>query len=112
MYAVFRTHKFDRELEKFLSASEQREVEKIEKKQLTYNPFVGDPLGYRFFREKKIGGKRIYYIVYEELQAVLMVAVSDKKAQQQTINEIKDNLKEYYLVVREALRQHGESFPA
>ena len=106
MYAVFRTNKFDKELEKRFSKEEQREVEKFEKRQLVKNPHVGDSLGYGFFREKKVSGKRVYYLVYEELKAVLMVGISDKKAQQETIDEIKTNLKEYYNVIKEAIRQH------
>ena len=108
MYAVFRTQKFDIELVKKLSAAEQRQVEKFEKNQLIKNPNVGDPLGYKFFREKKISGKRVYFLIYEDLKAVLMVGISDKKTQQETIDEIKDRLKEYYEVVREAIRRHGE----
>ena len=70
---------------------------------------MGDSLGYRFFREKRVGGKRVYYLVYEDLKAVLMVAISDKKTQQETIDEIKSRLQDYYIVIQEALRQHGES---
>jgi len=54
MYAVFRTRKFDKEFAKQFSKKEQEEIEHFEKKQLTNNPYVGDPLSYRFFREKKI----------------------------------------------------------
>ena len=112
MYAVYRTAKFDKELSKKLSKEEQREVEALEKSQLTDNPYTGDPLGYRFFREKKLGGKRVYFLVYDDLKAVLMVAISDKRTQQDTINEVKNKLKDYYFVVKEAIRQHGEYGPA
>lgn len=108
MYAVFRTLKFDKELFKRFSKEEQKEVENFEKKQLVNNPYVGDHLGYQFFREKKICGKRVYYLVYEDLKAVLMVGVSDKKTQQETIDDIKSRLKEYYEVIKEAIKQHGE----
>ena len=108
MYAVFRTNKFDKEFSKRFSMEEQKEVENFERKQLTINPAVGDPLGYPFFREKKVGGKRVYYLIYDDLHAVLMVGISDKKTQQETIIEIKSRLKEYYEVIREAIRQHGE----
>ncbi len=101
MYAIFRTQKFDVELMKKLSNSEQKQVDKFEKNQLTKNPNVGDPLGYSFFREKKVGGKRVYFLVYEDLKAVLMVGISDKKAQQETIDEVKGRLKEYYGVIKE-----------
>jgi putative component of toxin-antitoxin plasmid stabilization module len=108
-YAVYRTQKFDKMLAKMFSAEEQKQVEQFEQKQLVANPYVGDPLGYRFFREKKVGGRRVYYLVYEDIQAVLMVGVSDKKTQQETIDEIKERLNEYHEVIKEAIRQHGGS---
>ncbi len=69
------------------------------------NPYGGDPLGYVFFREKRLGVKRVYFLIYEELKAILMVAVSDKKTQQETIDEIKGKLSEYYETVKEAIRK-------
>ena len=108
MYSIFHTRKFDRELDKDFSHAEREEVGNIERKQLKENPYVGDPLGFQFFRKKKIGGKRVYYLIYEDLKAVLMIAVSDKKTQQATINEIRSHLKEYYEVVKEAIKQHDE----
>ena len=109
MYAVFRTQKFDREFDKQFTNEEQQQVENFEKRQLIENPYVGDSLGYRFFREKRVGGKRVYYQVYEDLKAALMVAISDKKTQQETIDEIKSRLQDYYLVVQEILKQHDGS---
>ncbi len=90
---------------KVLSLEQQQQVNHLEISQLTINPYVGDPLGYRFFREKKLGPKRVYYLIYDELKAVLMVAISDKKAQQDTINDIKDQLDAYYTLVLEAIKQ-------
>jgi len=109
MYAVFRTQRFDKELSKQLSPEEQREIAAFEQKRLVENPYVGDMLGYRFFREKKIDGKRVYYLIYDDLRAVLMVAVSTKKTQQATINEIHDRLKEYHEAIKEAIKQRAES---
>lgn len=109
MYAVFRTKKFDKEFAKILSIEEQREVIDIEKRQIANNPYVGNPLCYSFFREKRVGGKRIYFLVYSEMNAVLMVAISNKKAQQETIDEIRIMLKGYYFVVKAAVMQHGVS---
>ena len=63
----FQDAKSDKESEKLFSETEQRELEDFEKKQLTSNPYHGKPLGYPFFREKKIGGKRAYFLVYDEL---------------------------------------------
>lgn len=62
-------------------------------------------MGYIFFREKKLNGNRIYYLVYEEFVIVLMVAVSDKRTQQGTIDDIKRRLDEYYTLVKDALRK-------
>lgn len=107
MYVVFRTKKFDKEFDKILSREEQKKIENFEKRNLITNPYVGDPLSYSFFREKKIWNKRVYYLIYDDLKSVLMVGISDKKAQQETIDEIKDRLNEYYEVIKEAIRQHA-----
>lgn len=56
---------------------------------------LGDQLRYRFFREKRIKEKRIYYLVYEDLEAVLVIAFEGKKAQQETIDEIVRLFPEY-----------------
>ena len=66
----------------------QKIVDKIEDK-LIENPFVGDPLGVKWFREKRIDKYRIYYIIYEDLNSVFMVAISEKKDQQKVINTIR-----------------------
>jgi putative component of toxin-antitoxin plasmid stabilization module len=103
MYRVYRTETFDKLVRK-LSKEEQKQITRIEN-QLKVNPFVGKPLGYRFFREKKIKGKRIYYLVYEDMVIVLLVGLSDKKTQQATINEIKDKLPRYYETIKKALQK-------
>ena len=102
-FEVFRTSRFEKEFFK-LSKTEQTAIAKFEKK-LAENPYAGKPLGYIFFREKKLNGRRIYYLVYEKFVIVLMVAVSDKKTQQATIDAIKQRLDEYYNFVRETLRK-------
>jgi len=85
-YAVFRSNVFDKELELF-SKDFKQWVDKIEN-QLVENPYVGDPLRVPWFREKKRGKFRVYYLIYEEMQAVYMVGISDKKDQQKIINTI------------------------
>ena len=87
IYRVFVTEEFESDFQK-LPKEEQRQIERV-KQQLRSNPFVGKPLGYRFFREKKIGGKRLYYLIYETKVVVLIVAYGSKKSQQATINAIK-----------------------
>ncbi|MEK6902980.1 MAG: hypothetical protein AABX02_05340 [archaeon] len=60
---------------------------------------VGKPLaGYWFFREKKMNGNRLYFLVYREWKTVLLVDVGHKKIQQKIISEILiqlENHKEY-----------------
>ena len=84
--------------------NEQKAIEKFERK-LSENPYLGKPLGYIFFREKKLNGRRVYYLVYEDFVVVLRVAVSNKKAQQATIDMIKDKLNEYYEFIKETLKR-------
>lgn len=60
--------------------------------QLRENPFAGNPLGYPFLREKRVREKRVYYLVYEDLHLVLLIATSRKKDQQATINHLKRDL--------------------
>ncbi|QQG38812.1 MAG: hypothetical protein HYS32_04410 [Candidatus Woesearchaeota archaeon] len=108
MYAVFRTAKFEKEVSKQLSKENIIRLENLEKKQLRMNPKVGDPLGFNFFREKRINGKRVYFLIYDDLKAVLMIGLSDKKTQQETIDIIKGNLGEYYNIIKEAIKRHGE----
>jgi len=63
--------------------------------QLVLNPYVGKPLGFEWFREKKYGKYRLYYLIYEDLIAVYLVTTSEKKDQQKVINTIKLFLDEY-----------------
>ena len=44
-------------------------------------------LNHSFLREKRIGSKRIYFLVYKEICLVLLVSASDKKSQQRSIEE-------------------------
>lgn len=86
MYQILVSKNF---LEKLsgLSKDQQTRIGKI-KEQLRENPFVGKPLGYKWFREKKIEGFRLYFLIYEREVCVLMVDFSNKKQQQATINAI------------------------
>ncbi len=100
-YAVYTTQRFDKELAK-LAKEEERRIEKIFL-QLKENPYVGDQLQYKNLREKRIKEKRIYYLVYDDLQAVLIVAISGKKNQQATINHIIDSFSEYRIYLERLL---------
>jgi len=86
VYAVYTTKTFDKEISK-LDFSDKSRIQKIFL-QLKENPYVGDQIRYRFFREKRIREKRLYFFVYDDLSAVLIVAFGGKKAQEETIDEI------------------------
>lgn len=77
-----------------LSASEQERALKFEQ-HLKQEPYSGKPLGYEFFREKKFGGKRLLFLVYNEHNSVLLVTITDKKTQQAAIDLIKSGLDAY-----------------
>ncbi len=98
-FKVFTTEEFDRRYGK-LDREIQRQIAR-EIDQLEENPFVGKPLGYSFFREKKVQGYRVYYLIYEEYVVVFVVTLSEKKDQKNTITTIK-NLIPYY---REEIRK-------
>ena len=102
-YAVYITESFEKDIEK-LSESDREIIQKIYN-QLKENPYVGDIIRYRFFREKRLREKRIYYLVYDDLLAVLVVAISDKKAQAETIDEIVRLLPEYKAYIHNLLRK-------
>jgi len=86
-YKVWHSSRFDRDLSKFNNYF-QEQVNKIED-QLVDDPYIGKPLNVAWFREKKIENSRIYYLIYEDLSSVFMVAISGKKDQQKVINTVK-----------------------
>ncbi len=90
LFRIHTTKRFDKEVEK-LSNEETKRIKNIYN-QLQENPYVGDQLQIKVLREKRLNGKRIYYLVFEDLWAVLMIAISDKKAQQKVIDYILDNI--------------------
>lgn len=86
-YKVFRSANFQEEISKY-DKNIQNRVDKIEDK-LMYNPEYGNPLGVKWFRESRFENYRIYYLIYEDLQVVYIIAISSKKDQQKTINTIR-----------------------
>ncbi len=62
MYRIYTTEEYEKRFNK-LDWSIQRQIEK-EIEQLERNPYVGKPLGYPFFREKKVQNYRVYYLIY------------------------------------------------
>ena len=101
VYAVYITESFEKEISR-LSDFEINKVKKIFLK-LKENPYTGDFIRYKFFREKRIKEKRIYYLIYEELSAVLIVAFGGKK-EQQTIEKIIKYLPEFERYIKILLR--------
>ena len=87
LYEIYDAESFLEDYDK-LSKQEKIRIDKI-KEQLRLNPYVGKPLGYKFFREKRFDGKRLIHLIYENSVIVLVVAYSDKKTQQATIDTIK-----------------------
>lgn len=86
-YKVFRSETFDKQLKKYPKEFKDW-LEKVED-QLAEKPLhVGDQLRVPWFREKKHTKFRVYYLVYENLNSAYLVAISDKKDQEKTINTI------------------------
>ena len=83
VYSVYITESFEEEVAK-LSDFDTQNLQKIFL-QLKENPYVGDQIKYRFFREKRLKEKRVYYLVYDDLNCVLIVAFGGKKVQQEII---------------------------
>ncbi len=86
-FKLFHSKDFHKELLKLDNAIQEK-VDKIEEK-ISENPCYGNPLGYKWFRETRYEKYRFYYIIYNDLNSVYMVAISEKKDQQKTINTIK-----------------------
>lgn len=103
IYKIYKSAEFEKDFMK-LDASLQQQVTK-EIWQLEQNPFVGKSLGYRFFREKKIGKYRMYYLIYEEFVIVFIIAWSGKKDQQKSINIIKNALPEYLKEIKKKVNE-------
>ena len=83
---------------KLYDAAEKREKEWIEsmKNQLAISLRVGRPLRFDWFREKKLGNNRLFYLINERTQKTVLVAFGTKKEQQKIIDHIILN-KERYL---------------
>ena len=105
VYAVYTTESFEKEIKK-LPDSDKSIIQNIFL-QLKENPYVGDQIRYRFFREKRIREKRVYYLVYDDLSAVLVVAFGGKKAQQETIDRIIALLPEYRIYLQKLLKENN-----
>ena len=103
MFKVIGTDTYLKEINKW-PKSDREAAEKIPK-QLAENPFVGSQLIYPFLREKQVKEKRVYYLIYEDLKLVLLIAASGKKNQQATIDHIKENLDQFRKVAEDIAKQ-------
>jgi hypothetical protein len=65
---------------------------------------IGKLLGRKYFREKKFGGKRLYFLVYKKFMVILGVGISNKKTQQNTIDKILSEIRNYEKFIIEKLR--------
>ena len=105
MFRIFTSEEFNKDFSK-LSSQEQARVNNILKQLKEHGSDIGKPLsGLSFFREKKFDGKRVYYLVYNELFVILAIAISSKKAQQATINKILLDLAEYQKFIYGSLQK-------
>lgn len=103
MFKVIGTETYLKEIEDWPKDYKET-LDKIPKK-LSINPFVGNQLSYPFLREKRIKEKRVYFLIYEDLKLVLLVAVSGKKDQQATIDHIKEGLNEFRKIAESVSKQ-------
>jgi mRNA-degrading endonuclease RelE of RelBE toxin-antitoxin system len=108
VYEIFITNGFEKEFSK-LGKGEQERIRKAIIG-LKSNPYTGKPLGHDFFREKKIKGKRLYFIIYEEFTVIFIINFGGKKTQQGTINRIKQKLPEYRKELEYAIKNFRRTF--
>jgi len=101
MYKIFTTEEFDKLFSKLDKSIQVRINNEIE--QLQETPYVGKPLGYKFFREKRAEGYRFYFLIYEEYVVVFVITLSDKKGQQDAINKIKSLIPTYRQEIKKKL---------
>lgn len=96
-YQIYETETFSK-LYGAMEKVEQDWVSKI-KLQLIENPNTGKPLKFEWFREKKFGDKRLYYLIYKEVSRILLVSFGSKKEQQKIINHIIENKERYRKII-------------
>ena len=86
---------------KIYSAADGTEKEQIDsvRDQLKANLLVGKPLRFDWFREKKLGNVRLYYLINEKSRKALLVAFGPKKEQQSIINHILLNRERYLRLI-------------
>jgi hypothetical protein len=98
MNEVYETEAFS-ELCDSCEPVENEWIEKV-KDQLAGNLRVGKPLRFDWFREKKLGDKRLYYLINESTKKAIIVAFGTKKEQQKIITHVLANKERYLAVIR------------
>jgi len=104
-YKVYHSKSFQEGVSKYDKFFQER-IDKIEDK-LMFNSEYGTLLGTKWFRESRFENHRIYHLIYEDLQAIYMVAISDKKDQQRTINTIRLFLEFFREEIEKLVKQNN-----
>jgi len=97
---IYETETFSK-LYESMEKEEREWISKI-KVQIKENPYVGKPLKFEWFREKKFVNKRLYYLIYQNLKRVLLVAFGSKKNQQKIIGYILKSKDRYKKIIESA----------
>ena len=69
------------------------------KEKLRENLNIGKPLKFNWFREKKFGKKRLYYLTNEKNRKAVLLAFGTKRNQQDIINHIIENREDYLTLI-------------
>ena len=77
MFRIFTTKEFDEDFDKIDESDKQR-IRKIFEQLKEQGDYVGKPLGLPFFKEKRFGEKRLYFLVYEKFMVILAVKKPNK----------------------------------
>jgi hypothetical protein len=98
MNTVIETAEFARRAETI----EKRERDWIErmKHQLRQSLSVGKPLGTPWFREKKLGNRRLFFVTNPASCKAALIAFGTKKEQQAIITDVRLNREAYLAPVR------------
>lgn len=103
IYRLFTTKEFDKDFDR-LEVFEKERVKKILNQLKEKGDDVGKPLHYPYFKEKKFDNKRLYFLVYKNYMVILALAISDKKTQQETIDKIIQELKNYKEIIEDKIK--------
>ncbi|MAG02475.1 hypothetical protein CMI42_04000 [Candidatus Pacearchaeota archaeon] len=100
-YKVFTSKEFDKQIDE-ISEEEARRIYSIFE-QLKENPYVGNQLQIKSLKEKRLEDKRMYYLVFDDLKSIFIIAISNKKSQQKMIDFIKKNINIYRNILKDRI---------